>query len=93
MFNFNTTPRLVIGASRLQFLGRILSDLNVRNPLIVTGPNLVKTDIVIEAQKWSWSEHVFYDLVQDPTTQNVLDCVEYGISKDIAANTLPLAPR
>ena len=83
MFNFNTTPRLVIGENRLQFLGRILSDLNVRNPLIVTGPNLVKTDIVIEAQKWSWAEHVFYDLVQDPTTQNVLDCVEYGISKDV----------
>ena len=83
MFNFNTTPRLVIGKNRLQFLGRILSDLNVRNPLIVTGPNLVKTDIVIEAQKWSWAEHVFYDLVQDPTTQNVLDCVEYGISKDV----------
>jgi len=83
MFNFNTTPRLVIGENRLQFLGRILSDLNVRNPLIVTGPNLVKTDIVIEAQKWSWAEHIFYDLVQDPTTQNVLDCVEYGISKDV----------
>jgi alcohol dehydrogenase class IV len=83
MFNFNTTPRLVIGENRLQFLGRILSDLNVRNPLIVTGPNLVKTDIVIEAQKWSWAEHVFYDLVQDPTTQNVLDCVEYGVSKEV----------
>ena len=83
MFNFNTTPRLVIGENRLQFLGRLLSDLNVRNPLIVTGPNLAKTDMIAEAQKWSWSEYVFCDLVQDPTTQNVLDCVEYGISKDV----------
>ena len=83
MFNFNTTPRLVIGANRLQFLGALLSDLGIKNPLIVTGPNLAKSKIITETQKWSWTDNVFCDLVQDPTTQNVLDCVEYGISKDV----------
>jgi alcohol dehydrogenase class IV len=83
MYTFNTTPRLVIGANRLQHLGALLSDLGIKNPLIVTGPNLVKTDIVIEAQKWSWAEHVFYDLVQDPTTDNVLNCVAYGLNKEV----------
>ena len=83
MYTFNTTPRLVIGASKLQHLGALLSDLGIKNPLIVTGPNLVKTDIVIEAQKWSWAEHVFYDLVQDPTTDNVLSCVAYGLNKQV----------
>ena len=83
MYTFNTTPRLVIGANKLQHLGALLSDLGIKNPLIVTGPNLVKTDIVIEAQKWSWAEHVFYDLVQDPTTDNVLNCVAYGLNKEV----------
>ena len=55
MYTFNTTPRLVIGANRLQHLGALISDLGIKNPLIVTGPNLVKTDIVIEAQKLSWA--------------------------------------
>ena len=83
MYTFNTTPRLVIGANRLQHLGALLSDLGIKNPLIVTGPNLVKTDIVIESQKWSCAEHVFYDLVQDPTTDNVLNCVAYGLNKEV----------
>jgi alcohol dehydrogenase class IV len=85
MFNFNTTPRLVIGENRLQFLGTLLSDLKIKNPLIVTGPNLAKTDIIAEAKKWSWTDNsnIFSDLVQDPTTQNVLDCVEYGLSKSV----------
>ena len=42
MYTFNTTPRLVIGANKLQHLGALLSDLGIKNPLIVTGPNLVK---------------------------------------------------
>ena len=83
MFNFNTTPRLVIGENRLQFLGTLLSDLGIKNPLIVTGPNLAKSKILTDAQKWSWTDNVFCDLVQDPTTQNILDCVEYGLSKKV----------
>ena len=83
MFNFNTTPRLVIGANRLQFLGTLLSDLGVKNPLIVTGPNLAKSKIITQTQKWSWTDNIFCDLVQDPTTQNVHDCVAYGLDKKV----------
>ena len=66
MYTFNTTPRLVIGANKLQHLGALLSDLGIKNPLIVTGPNLAKTKTIIEAQKWADTANVFCDLVQDP---------------------------
>jgi alcohol dehydrogenase class IV len=83
MYTFNTTPRLVIGASKLQHLGALLSDLGIKNPLIVTGPNLSKTKIIKEAQKWADTTNVFCDLVQDPTTDNVLSCVAYGLNKQV----------
>jgi len=83
MYTFNTTPRLVIGASKLQHLGALLSDLGIKNPLIVTGPNLSKTKTIKEAQKWADTTNVFCDLVQDPTTDNVLSCVAYGLNKQV----------
>ena len=83
MYTFNTTPRLVIGASKLQHLGALLSDLGIKNPLIVTGPNLSKTKAIKEAQKWADTTNVFCDLVQDPTTDNVLSCVAYGLNKQV----------
>ena len=83
MYTFNTTPRLVIGANKLQHLGALLSDLGIKNPLIVTGPNLAKTKTIIEAQKWADTANVFCDLVQDPTTDNVLSCVAYGLNKQV----------
>jgi alcohol dehydrogenase class IV len=83
MYTFNTTPRLVIGTSKLQHLGALLSDLRIKNPLIVTGPNLSKTKVIKEAQKWADTANVFCDLVQDPTTDNVLNCVAYGLNKQV----------
>jgi len=83
MYTFNTTPRLVIGANKLQHLGALLSDLGIKNPLIVTGPNLSKTKTIKEAQKWADTTNVFCDLVQDPTTDNVLSCVAYGLNKQV----------
>ena len=83
MYTFNTTPRLVIGANKLQHLGALLSDLGIKNPLIVTGPNLAKPKTIIEAQKWADTAIVFCDLVQDPTTDNVLSCVAYGLNKQV----------
>ena len=83
MYTFNTTPRLVIGASKLQHLGALLLDLGIKNPLIVTGPNLSKTKTIKEAQKWADTTNVFCDLVQDPTTDNVVSCVAYGLNKQV----------
>src|SRR6056300_278653 len=83
MYTFNTTPRLVIGANKLQHLGALLSDLGIKNPLIVTGPNLAKTKTIKETQKWADTANVFCDLVQDPTTDNVLSCVAYGLNKQV----------
>jgi len=50
MFNFNTTPQLVIGINKLDKLGTLLSDLKIKNPLIVTGPNLSKTSMVTKSK-------------------------------------------
>ncbi len=83
MYTFNTTPRLVIGASKLQHLGALLSDLGIKNPLIVTGPNLSKTKTIKEAQKWANTSNIFCDLVQDPTTDNIFSGVLYGLEKQV----------
>lgn len=83
MYTFNTTPRLVIGANRLQHLGALLSDLGIKNPLIVTGPNLSKTKTIKEAQKWANTSNIFCDLVQDPTTDNIFSGVLYGLEKQV----------
>ena len=73
MFNFNTTPRLVIGINKLDKLGTLLSDLKIKNPLIVTGPNLSKTSMITKVQEYSWSNNIFCNLVQDPTVDNVIN--------------------
>ena len=36
-----------------------------------------------KAQKWADTANVFCDLVQDPTTDNVLSCVAYGLNKQV----------
>jgi alcohol dehydrogenase class IV len=83
MFNFNTTPRLVIGINKLDKLGTLLSDLKIKNPLIVTGPNLSKTSMITKVQEYSWSNNVFCNLVQDPTVDNVINCVAYGLKNKV----------
>ena len=77
MFNFNTTPNLVIGEGSIKELDSILGRLGISKPLIITGPNISKTSIFTEVQKHMVYVAGVYNQVQaEPPVSCVHEAVE-----------------
>ena len=81
-YNFNTTPNLVIGEGSIDQLDSILSRLEITRALIVTGPNIAKTEILKEVKEKSHCNVVYSKVQAEPP----IECIHEAVRKAIAHN-------
>ena len=74
--NWNFPTPIWFGENRINEIQIACNELNINNPLIVTDPGILKTDIIIKINKNLKSEAKIYSEVKsNPTGKNVMDGV------------------
>ena len=75
--NWNYPTPIWFGLNRVNEIQKACDDLNIRNPLIVTDPGIIKTDIINKINSALKGEARIYSEVQgNPTGQNVINGVK-----------------
>ena len=75
--NWNYPTPIWFGLNRVNEIQKACDELNIRTPLIVTDPGIVKTDIIKKINSALKSEAIIYSEVQsNPTGQNVMNGVK-----------------
>ena len=75
--NWNYPTPIWFGLNRAEEVQKACNDLNINNPLIVTDPGILKTDIIEKIKKPLTAETKVYANVQgNPTGTNVMDGVK-----------------
>ena len=75
--NWNYPTPIWFGLNRVNEIQKACDDLNIQNPLIVTDPGIVKTDIINKINSALKGEARIYSEVQgNPTGQNVMNGVK-----------------
>ena len=76
--NWNYPTPIWFGAGRIKEIQKACDDLNILNPLIVTDPGILKTDIIIKLNNNLKTTAKIYSKVQgNPTGKNVKDGVDF----------------
>ena len=76
--NWNYPTPIWFGPGRIRDIQKACDDLNILNPLIVTDPGILKTDIIIKLNNNLKTTAKIYSKVQgNPTGKNVKDGVDF----------------
>ena len=76
--NWNYPTPIWFGPGRIKDIQKACDDLNILNPLIVTDPGILKTDIIIKLNNNLKTTAKIYSEVQgNPTGKNVKDGVDF----------------
>ena len=76
--NWNYPTPIWFGLNRVNEIKNACNDLNIKNPLIVTDPGILKTNIINKVKKSLSIETNVYSNVQgNPTGSNVMNGVKY----------------
>ena len=75
--NWNYPTPIWFGTNRIKELQKACESLNINNPLIVTDPGILKTDIINKVKKSLTCEALIYsDVKGNPTGTNVINGVK-----------------
>ena len=75
--NWNYPTSIWFGTNRIKELQKACESLNINNPLIVTDPGILKTDIINKVKKSLTCEALIYSEVKgNPTGANVINGVK-----------------
>ena len=81
--NWNYPTSIRFGLNRIKDIQNSCNELNIKNPLIVTDPGILKTDIINKINSYLDIKASFFSNLQsNPTGQNVSD----GVKKFIEGN-------
>ena len=76
--NWNYPTPIWFGPGRIKDIQKACDDLNILNPLIVTDPGILKTDIITKLNNNLKTTAKIYSEVQgNPTGKNVIDGVDF----------------
>ena len=76
--NWNYPTPIWFGPGRIKDIQKACDDLNILNPLIVTDPGILKTDIITKLNSYLKTTAKIYSEVQgNPTGKNVKDGVDF----------------
>ena len=76
--NWNYPTPIWFGLNRIKEIQNACNDLNIKNPLIVTDPGILKTNIISKVNESLHSEVSIYSDVQgNPTGSNVMNGVDF----------------
>ena len=76
--NWNYPTPIWFGPGRIKEIQKACDDLNILNPLIVTDPGILKTDIITKLNSYLKTTAKIYSEVQgNPTGKNVKDGVDF----------------
>ena len=76
--NWNYPTPIWFGPGRIKEIQKACDDLNISNPLIVTDPGILKTDIITKLNSYLKTTAKIYSEVQgNPTGKNVKDGVDF----------------
>ena len=75
--NWNYPTSIWFGLNRIKEIQKSCYDLNIINPLIVTDPGLIQTDIIVKINNsLKVSANIFSNIKSNPTGKNVEDGVK-----------------
>ena len=70
--NWNYPTTIWFGINRIKDIQKACNDLNMKNPLIVTDPGILQTDIINKINNsLNQSANIFSNVKSNPTGQNV----------------------
>ena len=75
--NWNYPTSIRFGLNRIKNIQEVCDELSIKNPLIVTDPGILQTDIIDRINSYLKTKaNVFSNLQSNPTGQNVIDGVK-----------------
>ena len=75
--NWNYPTTMWFGLNRIKDIQKACDDLNMKNPLIVTDPGILQTDIINKINNsLNQSADIFSNVQSNPTGQNVEEGVK-----------------
>ena len=75
--NWNYPTAMWFGLNRIKDIQKACDDLNIKNPLIVTDPGILQTDIINKINNsLIQSADIFSNVQSNPTGQNVEEGVK-----------------
>ena len=81
--NWNYPTSIWFGYDRISEIQNACKELQVENPLIVTDPGILETDIITKINSFLRKNALTYSKVQgNPTGKNVMDGVDYFIKNN-----------
>ena len=75
--NWNYPTNMWFGLNRIKDIQKACDDLNIKNPLIVTDPGILQTDIINKINNsLNKKANIFSDVKSNPTGQNVIEGIK-----------------
>ena len=75
--NWNYPTAMWFGLNRITDIQKACDDLNIKNPLIVTDPGILQTDIINKINNsLNKKANIFSDVKSNPTGQNVIEGIK-----------------
>ena len=75
--NWNYPTAMWFGLNRIKDIQKACDDLNIKNPLIVTDPGILQTDIINKINNsLNKKANIFSDVKSNPTGQNVTEGIK-----------------
>ena len=75
--NWNYPTAMWFGLNRIKDIQKACDDLNIKNPLIVTDPGILQTDIINKINNsLNKKVNIFSDVKSNPTGQNVIEGIK-----------------
>ena len=75
--NWNYPTNIWFGLNRIKEIQKACDNLNIKNPLIVTDPGIIKTDIINKINSsLNQKANIFSKVTSNPTSQNVEEGVK-----------------
>ena len=75
--NWNYPTAIWFGLNRIKDIQKACDDLNIKNPLIVTDPGILQTDIINKINNSLHKKaNIFSDVKSNPTGQNVIEGIK-----------------
>ena len=81
--NWNYPTAMWFGLNRIKDIQKACDDLNIKNPLIVTDPGILQTDIINKINNsLNKKANIFSDVKSNPTGQNVTEGIKQFNNND-----------
>ena len=75
--NWNYPTAMWFGLNRIKDIQKACDDLNIKNPLIVTDPGILQTDIINKINNsLNKKTKIFSDVKSNPTGHNVIEGIK-----------------